>query len=416
MSENVATDERGFRARLRAFVDSQPFSNMVLAVIIVNVLALVLSLSDTMAEEYGDALSMIQVVTLSLFGAEMVVKLIAYRGDFFRSAWNIFDMVIVIVALIPAAGSISMLRIVRLARALRLVTAYRTAKTIDDPGSEVDVRPDGIRGRLREFFELDATRNFILSVIVLNGIVLGISTSQELNDESIRMIAIMDDIVIVIFVIEIALKLYAYGLRFFTNAWNLFDFVIVAISLLPQSDTLSVLRGMRVIRALRVMSTIPQMREVVKALLDALPGMGAVALLLAMVFYIFGIMATLWFGEAFPEWFGTLGASLYSLFQIMTLESWSMGIVRPVMEQFPWAWAFFVPFIMATAFAVLNLFIGLLVNTMQAAVEEEQDREIERLHEIVQKENAELAKQLSELDAKLETVLANQKSGAKDDG
>ena len=420
MSENVATDEQGLRARLRTFVDSQPFSNMVLTVISVNVIALVLSFSGTIVAEFGQALSVIHAVSLALFGLEIVLKLVAYRGDFFRSAWNIFDMVVVIVALIPAAGSISLLRMVRLARALRLVTAYRTALEIEGPDGELidenGAEANAFRGRLRRFLETDATRNFILSVIILNGIVLGISTSQELNQASVRMIDIIDDVVIVIFVIEIALKLYAYGMRFFANAWNLFDFVIVSISLLPQSDTLSVLRGMRVIRALRVMSTIPQMREVVKALLDALPGMGAVALLLAMVFYIFGIMATLWFGEAFPEWFGTLGASLYSLFQIMTLESWSMGIVRPVMEQFPWAWAFFVPFIMATAFAVLNLFIGLLVNTMQAAVEEEQDREIERLLQIVQKENAERAKQLSELDAKLEAVLANQKSGARYEG
>jgi voltage-gated sodium channel len=173
--------------------------------------------------------------------------------------------------------------------------------------------------------------------------------------------------------------------------------VVVIVSLLPQTDTLSVLRGMRVIRALRVMSAIPQMREVVKALIDAIPGMGAVTILLGLIYYIFGIMTTLWFGEAFPQWFGTLGSSLYSLFQIMTLESWSMGIVRPVMEVFPWAWMVFVPFITMTAFAVLNLFIGILVNAMQSAVEAEQEEEMERLRDLVRSENAAVSEQIAAL-------------------
>nr|WP_285670323.1 ion transporter [Limibaculum sp. NKW23] len=247
---------------------------------------------------------------------------------------------------------------------------------------------------MRAVLERPEARNFILAVIVLNGFLLGVTTSQKLSQESLLIVEIIDKIVILIFVVEMLLKLYAYRMRFFASAWNLFDLVVVIVSLLPQTDTLSVLRGMRVIRALRVMSAIPQMREVVMALVDALPGMGAVTLLLGVIYYIFGIMATLWFGEAFPQWFGTLGESLYSLFQIMTLESWSMGIVRPVMEVFPWAWAFFVPFITMTAFAVLNLFIGILVNAMQAAVEAETEEELERLRDLVRTENAAVAEQI----------------------
>ncbi|MEM0922158.1 MAG: ion transporter, partial [Pseudomonadota bacterium] len=342
--------------RLRQLVENESFSNIIIAAIVVNVIVLILGTSEAITAEFGSILHAVHKLSLIVFIAEMILKIVAYQWSFFRSAWNIFDLVIVVVAMVPAAGNMSILRAIRLARALRIVSAFRQISS--EEAAEADTFDTSTRrGRVRALMERGDTRNFILGVIVLNGILLGISTSADLPEESRWILSFFDRIIIVIFVIEMVLKLYAYRMRFFASAWNIFDLVIVVISLMPQSDTLSVLRGMRVIRALRVMSAIPQMREVVKALLDALPGMGAVVLLLGVMFYIFGIMATLWFGDAFPQWFGTLGASLYSLFQIMTLESWSMGIVRPVMEQFPWAWAFFVPFIIMTAFAVLNLFI-----------------------------------------------------------
>jgi voltage-gated sodium channel len=148
------------------------------------------------------------------------------------------------------------------------------------------------------------------------------------------------------------------------------------------------------------------MRAVVQALLDALPGMGAVVMMISIVFYVFGVMATIMYGAAFDVWFGTLGRSLYSLFQIMTLESWSMGIVRPVMEIFPMAWIFFVPFIVITAFSVLNLFIGLLVNTMQSAVEDETEAEFEQLRALVRAETDEVGLQISALTDEVRALKA----------
>jgi voltage-gated sodium channel len=112
---------------------------------------------------------------------------------------------------------------------------------------------------------------------------------------------------------------------------------------------------------------------VVEGFITALPGMGSVFLLMAIIFYIGSVISTKLFGQDFPEWFGDLGLSAYSLFQIMTLESWSMGIVRPVMEVAPYAWAFFVPFILATTFIILNLVVGLVVNSMQDAHHAEAD-------------------------------------------
>jgi voltage-gated sodium channel len=182
------------------------------------------------------------------------------------------------------------------------------------------------------------------------------------------LIVALDKLCLSIFVVEIVAKLYARGIAgFFRRGWNVFDFVIVGISLVPATQGLSVLRALRILRLLRVVSVAPSLRRVVEGLVTALPGMGSVFLLMGMIFYIGSVMATKLFGEAFPQWFGDLGRSAYSLFQIMTLESWSMGIVRPVMEVYPQAWAFFVPFIMVTTFAVVNLLVGLIVNSMQDA-------------------------------------------------
>lgn len=260
------------------------------------------------------------------------------------------------------------------------------------------------RTKLAAWLETSMVKNFILVVIIVNAITLGLGTSSWVAEETGPLLAIFDKIVIGIFVLEMVLKLHAYRMTFFKSAWNLFDLAIVIISLVPSSTGLSVLRGLRVIRAMRVLSAVPQMRDVIKALLDALPGMGAVVILLSIVFYIFAVMATILYGATFPQWFGSVGGSLYSLFQVMTLESWSMGIVRPVMEVHPYAWAFFIPFIICTAFAVLNLFIGLLVNTMQAAVEEAQDAEMERMmdnvnmgHERIEAQIVELQQQILEL-------------------
>ncbi len=216
--------------------------------------------------------------------------------------------------------------------------------------------------------------NFILAVILVNAVVLGLQTSKELMERSGLLLDLIDNICLGIFTIEIVLKLIVHRHRFFLSGWNNFDFIIVGISLLPGAGGLSVLRAMRIMRVLRVVSVAPSLRRVVEGFITALPGMMSVFVLMALIFYIAGVMATKLFGETFPDWFGTLGESLYSLFQIMTLESWSMGIVRPVMDVHPYAWAFFVPFIMVTTFAVVNLVVGLIVTSMEGAHEAEDNK------------------------------------------
>jgi len=223
------------------------------------------------------------------------------------------------------------------------------------------------RERLGEFVESPAIRNVIMAVILFNAVLLGMETSRELMADYGTIIRALDRACLAVFVIEITLKLVAFGFRFFRSGWNIFDFLIVGIALVPGAQTFSVLRALRVLRLLRVISVAPRLRRVVEGFVTALPGMGSVFLLMAIIFYIAAVMATKLFSASFPEWFGDLGLSAYSLFQIMTLESWSMGIVRPVMEVYPYAWAFFVPFIMVTTFAVVNLLVGLIVNSMQEA-------------------------------------------------
>ena len=208
-------------------------------------------------------------------------------------------------------------------------------------------------------------QSFITILIVLNAIALGLETNKDIMRVIGPELIFFDQLVLSIFTIEIFIKLINERTSFFKNGWNIFDFVIVGISLVPSSGSLSVLRALRIFRAMRLLSVVPSMRKVVQALFFALPGIFSVGSIILLIFYVSAVLTTNFFGDEFDEWFGSVGKSMYSLFQIMTLESWSMGIVRPVMIVYPLAWVFFVPFILITSFAVLNLFIGIIVDAMQ---------------------------------------------------
>ncbi len=218
---------------------------------------------------------------------------------------------------------------------------------------------------------------FIMAVIILNAIILGLETDASIMADWGNIIFVLDRIALGIFIIEILAKLWAQRLGFFRNPWNIFDFCVVAIALVPASGPLTVLRALRVLRVLRLVTVVPSLRRVVGALLGALPGMGSIVLLLGLIFYVGAVMSTKLFGQRFPEWFGSVADSLYTLFQVMTLESWSMGIVRPVMEVYPMAWTFFIPFILATSFTALNLFIGVVVSAMQVEVAVDQKQTLQ---------------------------------------
>ncbi len=260
-----------------------------------------------------------------------------------------------------------------------------------------------LRERVGSWLDLPRVQNAIMMVIIFNAFVLGLETSEQVMAASGPLIKFLDSLCLAIFVAELLLKLYARRLSFFRSGWNFFDFIIIGIALIPSSDGLSVLRALRILRVLRVISVAPRLRRVVEGFVTALPGMGSVFLLMAILFYIGAVMATKLFGNAFPDWFGSLGLSAYSLFQIMTLESWSMGIVRPVMTEFPYAWAFFVPFIMVTTFAVVNLLVGLIVNSMQEAHSVEETERTDAYRDEVLGRLDAIEKRLSETQSREKT-------------
>lgn len=274
---------------------------------------------------------------------------------------------------------------------------------------QADVSP--LRLRIKSFVELPRFGQCILVLILLNAVLLGMETSATLMAQYGSTLLLLDKVLLGVFVVELLLRICAYRSAFFKDPWSLFDFAVVAIALIPASGPLAVLRSLRVLRVLRVLSMVPSMRRVVSALLGSLPGLSSIALVLVLIYYVFAVMATKIFGTAFPEWFGSIGASFYTLFQVMTLESWSMGIARPVMEQFPYAWLFFVPFILVATFTMLNLFIAIIVNTMQTFSEEEHALEREQDKQAEQQEQQQLHAELKAIRQELQQLRAVLKQG-----
>lgn len=244
---------------------------------------------------------------------------------------------------------------------------------------------------------------FIIVVIVLNAVTLGLETAPETVGTWMPALKFIDLVFLGIFTGELGLKLLTYRRQFFTSGWNWFDFGIVVISYLPFIEGLSVLRALRILRVLRLISVVPQFRRITEAFFASLSGLSVIATILVLLFYVAAVMSTKLFGAQFPEWFGSLGNSLYTLFQIMTLESWSMGIVRPVMEVYPFAWLFFVPFILVTTFAALNLLIGVVVNSMQTLHDDTTSKLDEHLaHQ--DEERAQLRQQLEHLETTIKDL------------
>ena len=218
---------------------------------------------------------------------------------------------------------------------------------------------------LARFVDSAGFRNVITALILINAAILGALT-YPLPEAVATALHVADMAIIGVFVVEIALKLIVQRLRFFKSGWNWFDFTVIVFSLIPDAGAFTVLRALRVLRLFRLFSVIPEMRSVVEALAKAIPGMGAIMLVLGVIFYVAAVMGAKLFSGSHPEFFADLGGSAFTLFQVMTLESWSMSVARPVIEQHPYAWIFFVGFIVLTSFAVLNLFIAVIVDSMQS--------------------------------------------------
>jgi len=271
----------------------------------------------------------------------------------------------------------------------------------------------GWRLKFAHFAESTPVQRVVMALIIVNAVSLGLETSTTVVAALGKVLHIIDSLVLVVFVLEIGAKLLGHGWRFFRDGWNIFDFIVVAIALVPSAGPFAVLRALRVLRVLRLLSVIPQMRHVIESLLRAVPGISSIIAILILVYYVFAVIATNLFGDPFSEWFGTVGRSMFSLFQIMTLESWSMGIVRPMMNVHPYAWVFFVPFILIATFTMLNLFIAIIVSAMQAQTAEEHEEEMEAIEEAHADESAFIRRELGALRSELGEIrmLLEEKSG-----
>jgi len=276
-----------------------------------------------------------------------------------------------------------------------------------------ETNPNQITQKLLNLIESNLFTFGITALIFMNAITLGLETDQSITARYGGLLHWIDRIILVLFSIELLLKFYVYRSRFFRSGWNLFDLAIVTIAWVPASGALTVLRALRILRVLRLISVVPQLRRVVSAIGHSIPGMVSVVGVLGLIFYVASVLATKLFGT-YPdpnmqEWFGSIGASAYTLFQIMTLESWSMGVVRPTMELFPWAWSFFIPFIIITSFAVLNFFIGIIVDSMQIVQKQEETISDEENKHITMREYKLLKEQLDLLTTKLGEVQNQRK-------
>ena len=267
----------------------------------------------------------------------------------------------------------------------------------------------GHREKLGNFLEGNRFQSFIVTLIIINGITIGIETSAWWMESYGKFFDNLDNIILMIFVAEIILKIYAFGFRFFKDAWNLFDFAIVFISVIPAAGSVSVFRTLRILRTLRLLKNVPKLRIIIEALIKSIPSIGWIMVLLVVVFYIFAVLGTNLYGKAFPEWFGSIGDSMFTLFQIMTLESWSSGIARPMMEVMPYSYAFFIPFILVATYTTLNIFIAIVVNTMNEMHHHDVKEEEEILKEFVHREHEKTQAKLDEINDKID-LMAEQMS------
>jgi voltage-gated sodium channel len=241
------------------------------------------------------------------------------------------------------------------------------------------------------------TERVVMSLIVINAIILGLETNKTIMASHGWLLEILDHIILAVFVVEIAARVIVHRVAFFRDPWSVFDFVVIGIALVPATETFSVLRSLRVLRVLRLITGVPTLRRVVAGLLAALPGMGSIVFLIGLIYYVFAIMATKLFGDDNPNLFGTRGDSLFTLFTVMTLEGWTNDVARPVMQNHPYAWVFFVVYIVITTFMVLNLFIGVVVNAMQEEASKADAEELEAEREIIHEQAAPILAEIRSL-------------------
>jgi voltage-gated sodium channel len=248
---------------------------------------------------------------------------------------------------------------------------------------------------------------FIIGLILFNGLIVGLETVKGLSVAQHHWLVQINHLILFVFTVEVLLKLLAvapqFG-RYFRDGWNLFDFTIVALSFIPATGPLATLaRLLRVLRVLRLISALPELRLIVSTLVRSIPGMANVLMLMGILFYIYAVAGFHLFHDVAPEYWGSLGTALLTLFQLVTLESWT-AVMQSAMAHYPWAWAYFISFIVIGTFVVINLFIAVVINNLYDAKDEAMTgellppskaailRELEQTHEALARLKAQLEK------------------------
>ncbi len=273
---------------------------------------------------------------------------------------------------------------------------------------------NGIRERIGDIVDHKVSQRFIVLLLFVNALTLGLETSDEIMTTYGSWIGRINDEIPYIFVVEIAARLIARGGRFFKEAWNIFDVIIITISFLPSGNAFSALRALRILRVLHVISLVPRMRHVVAAMIRSLPQIGSIVALLLIISYISSVIVTHLYGVDYPELFGSIGRSMLTLFQLMTLEGWAAEVVRPVMETHPYSVLLFIPYMLMTAFAILNLFTAVLVDSMQLIQQNySYERSENETRSIIKAELADVKDDLSGLTAEIKKLRTDIESQSK---
>jgi voltage-gated sodium channel len=270
-----------------------------------------------------------------------------------------------------------------------------------------------MRGLAETLVEDRRFSSAVMVAVIANALVLGLDTYAEFPVTVHRAFAYIDEVFVAFFVFEQTLKLYAWRRLFFDNAWNVFDLSVVTISLLAVGPfaplgPFSVLRILRVLRALRLVSVIPSLRRVVEALIRAVPGISAILGVLTVFFYIGAVMTTSLYGADHKELFGSLGASVVTLFQLMIFDGWAGEVVRTVGATHPGSQIFFMVFTIVTGFAVLNLFIAVMVDALRAEHDRLETGDIEAIEQGQQttaREVDEVEQSVRALEAKVDAMM-----------
>lgn len=227
----------------------------------------------------------------------------------------------------------------------------------------------------RRLAESAAFQNTVLAVILLTAVLLGLETSHTLAERYRAAFEAADLLVQIVFVAEIVVRLVAHWPRlgrFFRDGWNVFDLLVVTASLLPQAGAFAmVARLARLMRVTRLVSVFPELRLIVSTMLRSIPSMGHVLAMLSLLLYVYGVMGFHLFGEHDPGRWGSLGAALLTLAQMLTLEGW-VEVQEAVLAEYPLAWIYFLSFVFFAVFVVVNLFIAVVINNLEAAKLEHQ--------------------------------------------